>query len=441
MTKKMLFIGSIIFVLILAGVAYASYYFSGRQGEIRPQDAGYYANNQDTQPADSTLPPQDPYQDYTYEDNFDNEQNQDGYNNYGQDNGQSDYGGYIAEAPGYEPIPWYYCDSDTASPWHPIHFRDVRAPRLLGPSTPHGYIAVQHIHHLNDYFYSRFPFSYQEKGAAVWIVEELLAMGHPWHNIHVQEFGIYDVNRTAQDIARWHMFNTVYHNYSYLRDTYHSQNVVLTIPGQSSQTIVVGAHYDTVLYPGASDNASGTALLLESAQRMLDVDNYYTIVYIFFGAEEVGLLGARYYVDNLPQQDLDNIIFMINADVLFEGPYFIFGGGYHNPANPWRQPSQNAISQQWEEIATTMNAQHNLDIRPYHPGIFLSSDQLVFMEAGLTVMMLFGTDFHPNGNMYFRVLHSHRDCFHYITNRWPYKIDDAMRTFSIFLEEVLLARY
>jgi len=362
-------------------------------------------------------------------------------NNHGEEPEETDPEPEITDDPPtyYAPYELEY-EGDTSSPWHPIHFVDIRTPQPLYPGVPHGHISLRHIRYLNDYFYSRFPFSYQEKRAAAWIIEELLAMGYTWDNINIQEFDLISLEVPIEHFMM-RSGQAFYHNYDYLRDTYQSQNVILTVPGQSGQVIVVGAHYDTVLYPGASDNASGTALLLESAQRMLDVDNYYTIVYIFFGAEEVGLFGAEYYVMNLTEEEIDNILFMVNADVLFEGSYFIFGGGYANRWSGTRTPGSNDITRRWEEIADELNLDDDFNIISKPDGIFLSSDQLVFMDAGLTVMMLYGTDFHPNGMYNFRVFHSYRDCYHYINNRWPYKIRDAMRTFNIFLERVLLAQY
>ncbi|MCL2572845.1 MAG: M28 family metallopeptidase [Defluviitaleaceae bacterium] len=412
MTRKNIFIISSVIAILLVGVAYGNHHFRGATGEVTP-DGAYISEENDYTPEPSPTP-YEPYE-------------------------------YTGPELSYDPPSYHFeeelegYEGDTSSSWHPFHFRNVRQPQPLDENTPHGAIAVRHIRHLNDHYYSRFPFSYQEKRAAIWIVGELLAMGYTWDDIDVQEFDIYDVNHSSASAARWHNFGTVIHDYDYMRDTYLSQNVILTVPGESSQVIVVGAHYDTLLYPGASDNASGTALLLESAQRMLNTDNYYTIVYVFFGAEEVGLLGAHFFVDNLSDEELSNIIFMVNADVLFEGPYFIFGGGYQVPGS-W-SPRSNAISRQWEELAGYLNFSQGLELISDPYSIFLSSDQRVFMEAGFTVMMLFGTDFHPSGDFYFRVFHSYRDDFHYIMDRWPDKIDDAMRTFSIFLEEVLLAMY
>jgi len=244
-----------------------------------------------------------------------------------------------------------------------------------------------------------------------------------------------------------------------------SQNVVLTVPGQTDVKLVVGAHYDTLFYPGASDNASGIALLMESAQRMLNIDNYYTIVYVFFGAEEVGLLGSSYYVDSLTREQHENILFMINADVLLEGPDLFYFAAYDTNVQPggggtaesWVdymdtiELGSNHITDTWDSIARNLGTR-GVDLTPWPEGIFATSDHLAFMPWGHTVMFLVGLDA-IDGFMYedaevmdlfsemARVVHSPQDDFHYINERWPDKIDENMRAFSIFLEELLLATY
>ena len=307
---------------------------------------------------------------------------------------------------------------------------------------PHGYISVGHIEFMNNNLYGRTPFSYREKEAAIWIVEELLAMGYTQNDIQVQKFshddGMQFIYRFfaafpflgPSDMPR----PNIYRNYS--------QNVILTIPGQSEEIIVVGAHYDTwhdpqlPNLPGASDNASGTALLLESAQRMLDMDNYYTIMYVFFGAEEIGIIGAYYFVDNLTQQQLDNIVLMINADVILEGPYLIYGAG-HIPGGRGNRVMANEITRHVDNIALEIYADHDVEIFANPNMIFSGSDHLPFKEAGLTVVFL--ASFAEGRN--FPIHHTYRDCFYYINENWPGKIDRNMRYASIFLEELLMARY
>ena len=336
--------------------------------------------------------------------------------------------------------------------------------------TPHGQIAVRHIEFMNDNLYGRGPFTYREKEAALWIVEELLAMGHNRDDIILQEFSWADVTaqaerwfgRTWTDIVQPHFMTGTAPRAGRL-----SQNIILTIPGHSEAKIIVGAHYDSVMYPGASDNASGTALLLESAQRILHQDNYHTIVYVFFGAEEPGLFGAYYFLNSLSDAEQSNIVMMVNADILFEGPYMIFGAGYvpaqywwdglpegargWGPvANWWAQnlePRGNSVTARVDEIAAGVFRYHGVEIIRDPRFVISPSDHWLFAWEGHTVVNLLGM-YRAADRGYFldsgfttRVLHSPRDDFHYINENWPGKIDRNMRYFSIFLEEMLLAGY
>jgi hypothetical protein len=219
--------------------------------------------------------------------------------------------------------------------WEAYKFEDVR-DAMFSTDLSHGEISVGYIEHMNDNLDARSPFTYRELEAAIWIVEELLAMGHDWDYIMAQEFTYWDIRDLDWSASgfgwlSWWMVTSETMlgtgREAQIRLDRVSQNVILTIPGQSDKKIIVGAHYDSPPYPSASDNASGTSLLLESAQRMLELDNYHTIVYVFFGAEEVGLIGAHYYYQSLTEAERENIVMMINADVLIEGPYIIFGTG------------------------------------------------------------------------------------------------------------------
>jgi len=336
---------------------------------------------------------------------------------------------------------------------------------------PHGYIAVRHIKFMNDNLYGRTPFTYREKEAAVWIVEELLAMGYGWDDIYVQEFDWPSVQgHTLWAFRSWEdVLHPRIRGDALPRAGQLSQNVVLTIPGQSAQKIIVGAHYDTPPYPGASDNASGVALLLESAQRMLHQDNYHTIVYVFFGAEEVGLFGAHYFLNSLSLAEQDNLLMMINADSLLEGPYMMFDAGYAPgeywldalpedvqgmgwwPATRWwlenLELRRDGVAAQVKEIADELNAQQGTKLM-HDPRFVLSpSDHFIFAFEGHTVVNLIGMYRDDDGENQVingfstRVMHTPQDNFHYINENWPGKIDTNMRYFSMFLEEMLLAMY
>lgn len=104
---------------------------------------------------------------------------------------------------------------------------------------------------------------------------------------------------------------------------YPTQNVIGKIPGKRSDSILVyTAHYDHLgrmgadtYIAGASDNASGTAMLLDVAQHCKSDQPEFDTYFIFFAAEEAGLVGSFFFVDNTPIE-LDRIKFLMNLDLM-----------------------------------------------------------------------------------------------------------------------------
>jgi hypothetical protein len=113
-------------------------------------------------------------------------------------------------------------------------------------------------------------------------------------------------------------------------------NVAALLPGRPSsahhdEVVVMGAHYDHLgmggafsmapgvraVHAGADDNASGTALLLEVARRFAALPERpdRTLLFLAFGAEEIGAIGSRYWVQH-PTVPLANVVAMINADMV-----------------------------------------------------------------------------------------------------------------------------
>ena len=104
--------------------------------------------------------------------------------------------------------------------------------------------------------------------------------------------------------------------------TIETANVIGVIAGQSDQSIILSAHYDHVgedgnlFYPGADDNASGIAALLELAEEFMQYDSLnYTMVFLATSAEEGGLLGSSFHV-NHPAFDPDKVLCNINMDMI-----------------------------------------------------------------------------------------------------------------------------
>jgi leucyl aminopeptidase len=104
-------------------------------------------------------------------------------------------------------------------------------------------------------------------------------------------------------------------------------NVIASLPGEPAydSVCVMGAHYDNILttgntfatVPGANDNASGVAAMLEIA-RVMKLNDYKprnTIRFVAFGAEELGLLGSADYAMKM-RTSFSRIMLMLNNDMI-----------------------------------------------------------------------------------------------------------------------------
>jgi hypothetical protein len=111
------------------------------------------------------------------------------------------------------------------------------------------------------------------------------------------------------------------------KDSFLGRNVAAVLPGSDAKLadewIILSAHFDHlgkrdgVLYPGADDNASGVAMLLEVAERFaLQKDKpKRTIMFVAFDQEEAGLIGSRHFAGN-PPRDLKKLKAFLTADML-----------------------------------------------------------------------------------------------------------------------------
>lgn len=107
-----------------------------------------------------------------------------------------------------------------------------------------------------------------------------------------------------------------------------ASNVIGYIEGKTIKDtfIVITAHYDhlgmmgDVIFPGANDNASGTAMMLDLAKYFVSNPNKYSIAFIAFAGEEAGLIGSKHYTDNpLDKLPLSKIKFLVNLDLMGSG--------------------------------------------------------------------------------------------------------------------------
>jgi len=164
-----------------------------------------------------------------------------------------------------------------------------------------------------------------------------------------------------------------------------------------TRTIVVSAHYDHVgvrngeTYPGADDNASGTAALLAIAGLCKKAQWHHDIVFAAFDAEEQGLQGARAFVA-APPIAKDRIALNLNMDMVSRSAtreIYIAGTGYHPP-----------LRQVLEEVAkrseVTVRFGHDgSDGKKGRDDWTMQSDHGAFHSVGIP-FLYFGVEDHPD---------------------------------------------
>ena len=160
-------------------------------------------------------------------------------------------------------------------------------------------------------FETRFMGSDSNAAASVWLGERLATLGYP------VRFDTFEVNTTPR---------TFFGN-RFVVSGLKQWNVIATKRGRlfPNKKIVLGAHFDSIaidraqsaqdVAPGADDNASGMAALLEIARVMKDVDVEVSVEFAFWGAEELGLIGSDYYANQARGQG-DDIVVMLQLDAI-----------------------------------------------------------------------------------------------------------------------------
>jgi len=216
----------------------------------------------------------------------------------------------------------------------------------------------------------------------------------------LQDFGTrYYMNANRDSISRWlrneflsfGFTDVVLDSFQY-NGTW-QKNVVATLPGSSSKEIIIGAHHDSYssnlnAAPGADDNATGTAAVLEMA-RVLNETNYQpslTLRFITFAAEEAGLRGSASYAQRARQQNRD-ITVMMNYDML----------GYRNQSSSDRDfyivwyPGSEAFSDLHAATASMYTTLTPVMTSSYRG----SSDSYPFYQQSYDAVFCIERDFSP----------------------------------------------
>lgn len=165
---------------------------------------------------------------------------------------------------------------------------------------------------------------------------------------------------------------------SLVMETRDSRNVIAEKPGsdENAGVVVIGGHFDTVPdTQGANDNGSGVATMIAVARAVSGKSYPFTIRYIAFGAEEVGLFGSRHYVGSITQGEQREIIAMLNLDVPGSGDFVEVIG------------SVDLVTE-----AVEYGDANDLDVRRGVPLEGASSDHASFRDVGVAVIFILADD-------------------------------------------------
>jgi aminopeptidase YwaD len=163
-----------------------------------------------------------------------------------------------------------------------------------------------------------------------------------------------------------------------------ANNVMAIYPGKVDTFICFTAHYDhlggmglTCYFPGANDNASGSALLLDFARDLQErrVKPHYSYLFIWFAAEEAGLLGSKHFTDHPPIK-LDQIKTLFNFDMVGTGEDGI------TVVNAEKYPEIH-------QKLNALNLEHNLLKEVRKRGVSANSDHHYFSEKGVPAVFIY----------------------------------------------------
>jgi len=210
-----------------------------------------------------------------------------------------------------------------------------------------------------------------------------------------QDFGVKAVGSLpSAQTAKWLVNEYTSYGYDSIRvDSFTAnskmyRNVVVTKQGLGNEYLLICGHYDTRNGPGANDNGSGIAAILEIARILQSLETHRSIIFINFDGEEEGYTGSQYYVNQQLSGLNDQLYLVLNIDQI--GGTRGIGGNdrikcerdeYSNPS------SNNGLS--WLITDTLAElARIYTDLTPVITEAF-SSDYIPFEEQGEVIVGLY----------------------------------------------------
>jgi Zn-dependent M28 family amino/carboxypeptidase len=151
--------------------------------------------------------------------------------------------------------------------------------------------------------------------------------------------------------------------YGEFTDRFLPQVIAETKHGDPNHVVIVGGHLDSVpAGPGINDDGSGVAAMLTMAEELAKPSNRprQKVRFMWFGAEENGLVGSSYYAANLSQAEVDKVDVMLDYDMLASANYIRMvydGDGNAEPGNPAGPEGSGKVEQVFDDWFTSKGLQ------------------------------------------------------------------------------------
>jgi hypothetical protein len=156
-------------------------------------------------------------------------------------------------------------------------------------------------------------------------ISESISQLSNFHNRHTKSQYIHQVAEHIKNqiLSLGYTNDNVYYH-KYIEQGLDLENVICIKQGLTNKTILICGHYDTILCPntndiesrapGADDNASGVAIILEILRLISNINFNYTIIFALFSGEEQGLWGSKHYARYCKENNID-LQLVINLDM------------------------------------------------------------------------------------------------------------------------------
>ncbi len=279
--------------------------------------------------------------------------------------------------------------------------------------------------------------------------------------IHLEKFsriGSRSVATQSEKISREYIENTLSEmgykvkNLKFKVEDYDTYNIEVNKKGKdTSKTIIIGAHYDGRIEGNAcDDNGSGISVLLELCEVLKDIESPYNLKFIFFGAEEInvlgrGLHGSYDYVESLSKREKNKIKYMINLDTLVSGDKMY---AYNCYKNEEMNDESKELLMKLREVSQVNNINLNFNFNDDENVSFTNtkSDYYPFFEIGVPVIYFESTNWEAGDKdgrsqteSLGRIIHTPSDNLILIESLYENRIKERLRDYVNLVKEFVLS--